>query len=148
MAKNKEPPKLQQDFLRDAMFKLGLTRDQFAARFGINRRRFDNWLLPSESAQYREMDEAARKFVQEVLGYQERYEGVVVKLKEYANARVQDAEQGVDSRTAITHMRLYGAGAAMAVIELFGDERAADPINEFVDQEVSRISRLGSRAGR
>jgi len=57
----------QQDFLRDAMVALDMTRDQFADRIGTSRRRLDNWLLPSESKGFRKMDEMAWKFTREIL---------------------------------------------------------------------------------
>jgi aspartate carbamoyltransferase catalytic subunit len=57
----------QQDFLREAMITLGMTRDQFSDRIGISRRRLDNWLLPSDSQGFREMDTMAWKFVHEIL---------------------------------------------------------------------------------
>lgn len=57
----------QQQFLRDAMTKLDMTRDEFADRIGTNRRRLDNWLLPSDSKGFREMDEMAWKFIREIL---------------------------------------------------------------------------------
>jgi aspartate carbamoyltransferase catalytic subunit len=57
----------QQEFLRGAMASLGMTRDQFADRIGTSRRRLDNWLLPSESQGFREMDEMAWKFIREIL---------------------------------------------------------------------------------
>jgi len=60
-------PIRQQDFLRDAMSALDMTRDQFADRIGTSRRRLDNWLLPSDSKGFREMDEMAWKFIREIL---------------------------------------------------------------------------------
>lgn len=57
----------QQEFLRDAMAQLNMTRDQFCARLGTTRRRLDNWLLPSGTKGYREMDEMVWKFVREIL---------------------------------------------------------------------------------
>lgn len=57
----------QQEFLRDAMAQLGMTRDQFAERLGTSRRRLDNWLLPSDSKGFRDMDEIAWKFIREIL---------------------------------------------------------------------------------
>jgi len=62
----------QQEFLRDAMAQLNMTRDQFCARLGTTRRRLDNWLLPTESKSFREMDEMVWKFVREIL---ERHKG-------------------------------------------------------------------------
>jgi len=58
----------QQEFLRDAMAALDMTREQFADRIGTSRRRLDNWLLPSDSKGFREMDEMAWKFIREILG--------------------------------------------------------------------------------
>lgn len=59
----------QQEFLRDAMAALDMTRDQFADRIGTSRRRLDNWLLPSDSKGFREMDEMAWKFIREILSH-------------------------------------------------------------------------------
>lgn len=59
----------QQEFLREAMTALDMTRDQFADRIGTSRRRLDNWLLPSESKGFREMDEMAWKFIREILSH-------------------------------------------------------------------------------
>lgn len=44
-----------------------MTRDEFAERIGSNRRRIDNWLLPSDSKGFREMDEMAWKFIRDIL---------------------------------------------------------------------------------
>jgi len=62
-----EKPIAQQEFLRNAMTTLDMTRDAFAERIGTTRRRLDNWLLPSESNGFREMDEMAWKFIREIL---------------------------------------------------------------------------------
>lgn len=62
----------QQEFLRDAMAKLEMTRDEFAVRIGTNRRRLDNWLLPSDSKGFREMDEMAWKFIREILHHSKK----------------------------------------------------------------------------
>ncbi len=43
----------QQDFLRDAMRRLNLTRDAFAERLGVRRRTLDTWLLPEASGDAR-----------------------------------------------------------------------------------------------
>jgi len=61
------PPSSQQEFLRDAMQQLGMTRDEFAERIGAQRRRLDTWLLPSESNGFRELDPVAWKFIREIL---------------------------------------------------------------------------------
>jgi len=67
-----DKPIAQQEFLRDAMIALNMTRDEFAQRIGTTRRRIDNWLLPSESKGYREMDEMAWKFIREILQHQRK----------------------------------------------------------------------------
>jgi len=70
--KMSEKPIAQQEFLRNAMMTLDMTRDAFADRIGATRRRLDNWLLPSESSGFREMDEMAWKFVREILKGKEK----------------------------------------------------------------------------
>ena len=57
----------QQEFLRDAMRQLGMTRPQFADRIGTKPRTLDNWLLPSESNECRTMPDMVWKFVREIL---------------------------------------------------------------------------------
>jgi DNA-binding transcriptional regulator YiaG len=66
MATKKSKPLSQQDFLREAMRLLGMTRDEFAERIATKRKTLDNWLLPpSESA--RGMPDMAWKFIREIL---------------------------------------------------------------------------------
>lgn len=57
----------QQDFLRDAMQRLNLTRQKFADRIGAKKRALDNWLLPSDSKGFRPMPDTAWMLVQEIL---------------------------------------------------------------------------------
>ena len=58
----------QQEFLRDAMKQLGMTRQQFADRLGLTSvYRLNNWLLPSESSGFRELDPVIWQFVREIL---------------------------------------------------------------------------------
>lgn len=57
----------QQVFLRDAMRRLNLTRDVFAARIGVKRRALDTWLLPEESQEARNMPEVVERFVREIV---------------------------------------------------------------------------------
>ena len=59
-------PTSQQEFLRDAMSRLKMTREQFADRLGTSKRRLDNWLTPSDSNEFREMDSMVWKFVREI----------------------------------------------------------------------------------
>ena len=60
-------PQTQQDFLRTAMSQLDMTREQFADRIGTKKRTLDNWLLASESSEYRSMSDMAWKFIREIL---------------------------------------------------------------------------------
>ncbi len=60
----------QQDFLREAMSELGLTREAFAQRLACSKRTLDKWLLPSTSNDHRQMDDAMWKFVREVLEHE------------------------------------------------------------------------------
>ncbi|HLS51753.1 MAG TPA: aspartate carbamoyltransferase [Burkholderiaceae bacterium] len=57
----------QQVFLRDAMRRLNLTRDVFAARIGVKRRALDTWLLPEGSQEARTMPEVVQRFVTEIV---------------------------------------------------------------------------------
>lgn len=65
--KSAKPPLSQQAFLRDAMEQLQMTRDEFALRLGASRRRVDNWLLPSDSAGFRELDPVVWNYVREIV---------------------------------------------------------------------------------
>lgn len=60
----------QQEFLRDAMLELGLTRDAFAKRIGAPWETFKKWLLPAESGGSREMPAIAWSLVREVLEHE------------------------------------------------------------------------------
>lgn len=61
----------QQDFLRDAMQSLSMTRKQFAGRLNTSERRLNNWLLPTTSSGYRELDPAIWQFVREIVAAHE-----------------------------------------------------------------------------
>lgn len=65
----KDLPQEQQDFLRHAMDVLGMTRGEFAERIGAKKRALDNWLLPSNSAEFRAMPDMAWKFIREILDH-------------------------------------------------------------------------------
>lgn len=66
MATKKQKPLTQQEFLRDAMARLGMTRDEFAERIATKRKTLDNWLLP-QSDSSRGMPDMAWKFISEIL---------------------------------------------------------------------------------
>lgn len=57
----------QQDFLRDAMVRLNMTRQIFADRIGASKRALDNWLLPTESKGFRPMPETVWTLIREIL---------------------------------------------------------------------------------
>ena len=62
----------QQDFLRNAMHKLDMTRQEFADRIGAQKRALDNWLLPSDSKGFRSMPDTVWVLVREILGTKKR----------------------------------------------------------------------------
>jgi hypothetical protein len=75
----------QQDFLRNAMLELGLTREAFAKRIGAPRETFKKWLLPSEAGGNREMPSIAWSLVREVIEHERlkrRYEELIAKSEE------------------------------------------------------------------
>lgn len=57
----------QQDFLRDAMQQLGMTRDQFCKRISVPRKTFDKWLAPEGSKESRAMPEMAWSYIRDIL---------------------------------------------------------------------------------
>jgi hypothetical protein len=57
----------QQDFLREAMRCLKMTKSEFAERIRASTSRLDKWLLPIESAGFCEMDEIVWQFIREVV---------------------------------------------------------------------------------
>jgi len=57
----------QQDFLRDAMQHLDMTRQKFADRIGARKRALDNWLLPTDSKGFRPMPETVWTLIREIL---------------------------------------------------------------------------------
>jgi transcriptional regulator with XRE-family HTH domain len=57
----------QQDFLRDAMLRLNMTRRKFADRIGASKRALDNWLLPTDSKGFRPMPETVWTLIREIL---------------------------------------------------------------------------------
>ncbi len=57
----------QQEFLRDAMQRLGMSRQEFADRIGATKRVLDNWLLPSNSSGFRPMSDTVWALVREIL---------------------------------------------------------------------------------
>lgn len=58
----------QQTLLQDAMRRLNMTRDAFAARIGVRRQALDSWLLPAESQGAQPMPEVVARLLQEIFG--------------------------------------------------------------------------------
>ena len=75
----------QQEFLREAMRELDMTRDVFSRRLGSSRRALDKWLLPDESNDNRRMDETIWVLVREVLAH-EKLKREHEKLKQKVSA--------------------------------------------------------------
>ncbi len=57
----------QQYFLRDTMQHLSMTRQEFADRIGAEKRVLDNWLLPSNSREFRPMPDTVWALIREIL---------------------------------------------------------------------------------
>jgi len=68
----------QQDFLREAMVELDMTRAEFAQRIGSPVPTLNKWLLPSASEQTRQMGENVWVLVREILAH-ERLKAKVAK---------------------------------------------------------------------
>ncbi|AOK49754.1 MULTISPECIES: hypothetical protein [Burkholderia] len=62
----------QQELLRVAMDRLGMTRAEFAARLSIAVRTLDKWLLPDGSPDARTMPDMGRSYVLEILQWQKK----------------------------------------------------------------------------
>lgn len=73
---------MQQEFLREAMAELGLTRQAFAERIGAPWETFKKWLLPAESEGSREMPAVAWSLVREVLAHERLKNAVEAKSLE------------------------------------------------------------------
>ncbi|MFJ2991232.1 transcriptional regulator [Pandoraea sp. NPDC087047] len=57
----------QQEFLRDAMGKLGMTRAAFAKRISVPDKTLDKWLAPANTSDYRAMPDVVWAYVREIL---------------------------------------------------------------------------------
>lgn len=56
----------QQEFLRESMKELGLTRKEFSKRLGCAQRTLDKWLLPSDSNDHNSMNETLWVLIREI----------------------------------------------------------------------------------
>jgi hypothetical protein len=57
----------QQEFLREAMQSLGLTRSGFAARISVPEKTLDKWLAPANTGDYRNMPDVVWAYIREIL---------------------------------------------------------------------------------
>jgi hypothetical protein len=64
------PEVSQQEFLRASMGELEMGRANFCDRIGCSKRALDKWLLPSDSNDFRKMDESIWSLVNEVLEHE------------------------------------------------------------------------------
>lgn len=60
----------QQEFLREAMGTLGMTRAAFAKRISVPEKTLDKWLAPSETTDFRNMPEVVWAYVREILAWE------------------------------------------------------------------------------
>ena len=63
----KQLPLTQQEFLRNTMASLDMTREAFAARIAASPRRLANWLLPTGSQGFRELDAVIWRLLREIV---------------------------------------------------------------------------------
>lgn len=57
----------QAEFLRMAMTRLGMTREQFAERIAVKVKTLNGWMLPEGTKSSRSMPDMGRKFISEIL---------------------------------------------------------------------------------
>ena len=125
--------KSQQDRLREAMKRLALTRDDFAARLGVTRRALDTWLLPDGSKEHRAMPAMAAKVLAELPGARALPAGLreritprgkphLLSVEQFDRAAVEDllavaeAMEPIARRTKVTRV-LEGAVLANLFFE-------------------------------
>ena len=60
-------PRPQQEFLEDAMARLGMDLAEFSARIGSSPARVERWLYPSDAPEFKEMDEPMWKLVRDIV---------------------------------------------------------------------------------
>lgn len=67
MERGKAKVQTQQEFLREAMQSLGLTRAAFAARISVPEKTLNKWLAPGDTGDYRNMPDVVWAYVREIL---------------------------------------------------------------------------------
>lgn len=63
----KQPQLTQQDFLLDAIERLGMSRLEFCERISVPKKTLDKWLAADGTADKRAMPEIAWTFIREIL---------------------------------------------------------------------------------
>lgn len=67
MANSNAKMQMQQDFLREAMQSLGLTRTAFATRISVSEKTLNKWMAPVDTSDYRNMPDVVWAYVREIL---------------------------------------------------------------------------------
>lgn len=57
----------QQEFLRDAMSRLEMTRSAFAKRISVPEKTLDKWLAPANTSDARSMPDVVWAYIREIL---------------------------------------------------------------------------------
>lgn len=57
----------QQEFLKDAMARLGLSKRELAARLGTTENRMEAFLAPADASSYCDLDESVWRLVREIV---------------------------------------------------------------------------------
>jgi predicted transcriptional regulator len=69
-AKKQNAVQSQQEFLREAMSALGMTRAAFAKRISVPEKTLDKWMAPASTADFRNMPEVVWAYVREILRWE------------------------------------------------------------------------------
>jgi hypothetical protein len=67
VAKKQSAVQSQQEFLREAMTALGMTRAAFAKRISVPEKTLDKWMAPADTTDFRNMPEVVWAYVREIL---------------------------------------------------------------------------------
>ncbi|ALS68384.1 hypothetical protein [Pandoraea apista] len=67
MGVKKATTQAQQEFLREAMSELGMTRAAFAKRISVPDKTLDKWLAPANTSDFRAMPDVVWAYIREIL---------------------------------------------------------------------------------
>ncbi|MGN6318698.1 transcriptional regulator [Trinickia sp.] len=62
----------QQEFLKGAIQRLGMTRASFAQRISVPEKTLDKWLAPAGTSDFRNMPDVVWAYVREILEWNEK----------------------------------------------------------------------------